>query len=356
MNVCPFCSLHCDDLTPNVVASKGGGDYKNCGLAKRGYGIAGIAATETTARIGKESVSIDDAVAAAATALAAAKLARVHGQSADITAQRQAVRLSQRLGGVFTVTDEHPAAFALGKSHTTSFGECAVRADLVVLFGDPKRLAATVPRAAEKLFAPAPVFGNKRRVIKFTAAAPLQQLADLQLAVKNPALSHPLAKPLKAARYAVLVLCPPLGFRAHQDLLLAAAAELLELLNQNGRATLLALNPFAGSPGANMVANVMTSRMPPFSANGFAADAVLWLDLFGFDVLPSSLPKPLIMLGRVDNRRADIFIPAAVPGIDGNGKMMRGDSVSIAVLRRDKKGNAPSAAEILERLMESGRK
>ena len=331
MSLCPFCSLHCDDLAPER------GDYKNCGLAKEGFTLA----ASPVARVGKAAVTREQAVAAAVERLAAAQSVRVDAEAADIATQKQALYLARKLGQ-FAVGQRFSDGFASCGSRTTSLGECALRADLVIILGEPPR---AMPRAVEKLFAAATAFAKRRRTIKLTGANLLRQLANLHIAAKADDTSHPLLRAVKAADYTVLALASPRG--EPLQLILGAIAELLETLNRSSRVTLLPLEPEPGRPGAGMLSGAI-----PAEASGYAFAATLWVDLFGLRRIPPSSAKPLVLLGRVDNRRADIFIPAATPGIDGGGKMMRGDSVSIAVLEPYKKAAEASAAEILEEILE----
>ncbi len=306
MSICPFCSLHCDDINPAE------GEYLGCSAAKKGFAVTAT----RVARVGKKTVTYDRAVAAAVRLLRRAGAVLVDAEAADITCQRQALILAKKLGRFVVGPNQ---SLVEGHSHTASLGEAASRADLVVLLGDG------IPNSViKKLFSAPPSFGGKRRLLRLKNEE--AELQILNIAAADNKMIPPL-KAIKKARYAVFVMATPTS----KPLLIPAVHRLLEAVNRDGgRAALLPFNPETGAAGTRMVATALGEIGRPTGEN-FAA--CLRVDLLGLHPPPKSLPKPLALVGRKDDPAAEVFIPSSIPGIDGRGMFMRADSVSIAVCR-----------------------
>ena len=358
MSVCPFCPLHCDDINPQR------GDFKGCDVARYGYGIkastVGSYGTKTSpptlslppqsappvgrsgnkdlkvARIGNKAVSLTEAMAEAGRLLRAAKAPLFTATRADITTQRQVLELAKGLGA--SVADQGNRVYGL-KSHTTSLAECALRADWVLMVGDfPRYLRTTALFEGKKLKGnklkgkklkggkPSPdgdIFTRFKQ--KVLATAKVRHLTKEPLAQLEQMLASPPAE-MEKASYAVVILCPT---EPSYPLLYEAACELIEKQNSNHkRAALLAFNPLVGSSGMSVVSVAMTSKAPPLNFSNLLTDApfknpdlTLKVDLLGIDPSPCH-----ILVGRVDNKKAKLFIPARMPK---GAMLMRGDGISV---------------------------
>jgi formylmethanofuran dehydrogenase subunit B len=138
--VCPFCGCLCDDLEITVEGNEIKGAKGACAISRSKFMSHGENRIEVPTIKGKET-SLEEAVEAAAKALASAKRPLVYGlSSTESDAIARCVELAEITGGVVDNTSSvchGPTILALqqvGESKT-SLGEVKNRANLVVFWG-----------------------------------------------------------------------------------------------------------------------------------------------------------------------------------------------------------------------------
>lgn len=407
---CPFCSLLCDDL---VVAADNDGLRvleNGCARAKRGFERAREAPPPSVR--GKQ-VSLDEAVGAAAKLLRRARRPLITGLGSDVAGSRAAMLLAERTRGVI----DHCLGDAAIRNIlvlqergwiNTTLTELKNRADFILFVGTDA--VSRYPRFFERyvwnassLFleknAPRHVayLGqrlNTRAGISPAGTPPLavncptEDLAgclSLLLAMvkgddprsesmsrRKLAQLRSLAERLRSATYAVLVWAPGDLDVAHGELIVEAATEIVRELNLEGRAAGL---PLAGDHGTGSFMNVCAWQsgfplrvsyaggFPEYDPFNYAAqrllarkraDALLWVAGFGLEPPVPETSLPTVVLGGARIAAgADVFIPVGTPGVDHPGNLFRTDSVVSLPLKAVRESPLPSAAAVLNRIIEA---
>ncbi|HYV84974.1 MAG TPA: hypothetical protein VFB49_03600 [Patescibacteria group bacterium] len=375
----PFCGLPCPDLTLDEAP---GGAVRVTGGCAAGRGaLAALAADDSSAgpRVAGRAASLEEALAAAAALLARARSPFIYGLSrSPVGAAREAARLAQTLGGAIDVEGSAPLdaeieAMAIHGLCAATFGEVRSRADVALLWRcDPRaEHPALLPPAAKVILAPpragraagpVPAGDDGAGALSLPESDDLEILLALRAAVNgHPGLARPAgtapagalqeaAQALRTARYAAILwdheaIAGPVGLAVASALMLLARD-----LNTGGRAAarplgaggnvagaMSALLSVGGSPRAlGFHGDAPRSAPESFSAaamiEGGGADA--WL-LVGVRDLPAhGTPPPCVVVGSPSSPAADsadVFLPAAAPGLDGEGLFLRADGLPVPV-------------------------
>lgn len=401
---CPFCGLHCDDLT--VVPGTGAPRVSAAGCDRAAAGFAQLPIVQKPAVRGR-STTLEVAVAHAAQILRRARQPLIGGMAADAAGCRAAMALAERAGAA--VDHMHGPAIAANMQVLqrrgwimTTLTEVRNRADLVVLFGTDGD--SVNPRFTARCLAPAPgPAGGRRRprqVVFIGEPAPgravrralpgsivipsrrqdyIETLWSLRaLLLDQPAPAgrraaglRDLAARLRAARYAVVAWAPGQLPADCADILIETLCELVTTLNGHTRAAGLALG---GNDGATTAVNVCAWQTGyPLRVN-FAggapaydparnaaeallergeADALVWISTFEPQPPPVTRGLPVVALTPASRRiaaLAEVHIPVAIPGVDAPGTVFRLDSVVGLPLRAVRPATAPTAADVLNRI------
>lgn len=401
---CPFCGLLCDDLKVSRRGTALDLVSNGCPLAARGLGQA----AQAGARVGGAPASREQAVAAAARVLAAARAPLFGGLATDVAGMRALMQLADRCGASLDHMNSRAKfrnllALQEGGWISTTLAEVRNRADLIVLAGCdlPRRFPRFFERCVwveETLFGLTP---EQREVVVLGEADAAQAVAPdgrppLQLACPNARLGEgfaalrallagtplqtqtaaglpldqwqTLADKLQRARYAVIVwAAPDLDF-PHAELAVAALCELIKDLNRKTRAAGLPLGGSDGDFTADGVALWQTGLpfrtrlaggVPHYDPHRHSAerlladgeaDALLWIAAFDAQRLPPPTGVPTVVLGRPAMQFAkepEVFIPVGTPGLDHAGHMFRTDKVVMLPLRALREAGLPSAAQIV---------
>ncbi len=393
--VCPFCGLLCDDLP-----FPGSSDLLQAACPQAAEGLAAIQG-ETGARIDGAPADMEAAVRAAAAALAQARRPLIGGLGGDVQMTRAALALADRCGARLVHGNQMAVQrnlFALqgrGAVNTT-LAEARHRADLVVVVGgDATR---RFPRILERLFAAAPVFVDaaQRRLALlgvdglehapagvpaeridcggldlFDAVGVLRACCEGRLDERSvPAGLARLAEQMRASRYGLLLWAAGEFDFDGADLLVEQLQQLVMGLNRETRWAALPLGGSGGDLTANAVAAWQTGFALPLDFAGGEvahdpfpdycdADLLLWLAVLPgltFARLPGVAPDiPVIAVGApgLAPPGARVFIPAATPGVNGAGHLVRADGVVTLYAPAQAASGLPTAAEVLERILSS---
>lgn len=379
--VCPFCALHCDDLSLPLRNRRPQTNGLGCSRARAGFERAlNIEVTRPLLQ-GRET-DWKTALASARRLLESSSLPLFHGLIGDLGDTRAALRLAAHFGGVIDhlhgdAVARNLAVYQDSGWQITSLGEARNRADLVVLIGDA--IDATLPRLREKLF---------DVDARLHAARPprLLELGEHRLDTLNQTRvllgGRPLPEPysgavqlyrlLQDSRYPVFVVGPLADPRA--ELILRAVVELVRDINETGRAALLTLGNGHGDVTAQLASawhngfGIRTSfaRGYPVQdllrhagdrlSNSGEADLVVWISSLSEQPPPPSGP-PHIVIGhpatQFEDQPPDVFLPVAVPGVHRQGFMHRADGLRMLPLHPLVESELPASNDLCRQLLAS---
>lgn len=381
---CPFCPLACDHLRVRAGTASLALDGGACARADRALQHFAPAPAAAAPEVDGVPARLDDAVAAAAAVLAAARQPLFAGLGTDVAGARALYPLACATGAISDPSGG--AALMQGLralqdrgQFTATLAEVRTRADLVVFIGAvPDEVAPLVRERCglgEALVA-------QRRVVVLGGNGPddvplqgdlfdtLGLLAAL-VAGRGVAAPEPLralATALRAARYAVLVGSPP-TLPPQAALLIEAVHRIVNDLNASTRAAALWIGGGNGSATVNQVFAWLSglplrSRAGPrgleheplafdaarLLADG-AVDALLWVASFDATAAPPDTAAPLVLLGhpalaasaRRPGRRS-VFIPVSTPGIGSAGHLFRTDGTVLMPLSAARPDDLPTVA------------
>jgi len=382
---CPFCALHCDDLSLRGRDNPGEGV---CRVAERGYRAALRAGTPL---VDGEAVDADAALDAARRLLRRAKRPLVSGLGTDVAGMRAALELARARRAYLDPAASPAQLTGLSVMQrqgtmTTTYSEVRNRADLVIVFGPD--LFDAYPRFAERcLPAARSIDGTDlsgRTVVVVGAQRAPAALAGLDvvplkcspedvpglvqaLAARRrgfaPRLSRALdrhvetlAELLAGARYTALVWqhdrwlgeTPVPVVEALHDLILAInttdRAAALVLGGDHGAATAAAVAAWrTGYPlglkfeRASVTYDPIAHAWDHLLRRG-ETDLVVWVDAFGALPPPDTGDVPLLLIGGTAEAagHARVALPAGVPGVTHDAQLARGDQVVSLTLRAPK--------------------
>jgi formylmethanofuran dehydrogenase subunit B len=394
---CPFCGLVCDDLT----ADDRGVDSRGCAKAAAGFARPRGSSEH---RVAGRPATLEEASAAAAAILGAARLPLVTGLGADLAGIRAVLALAERLGAVVDRWRSAPQVATLSVlQHAgmlgATFAEIANRADGAVLVGgDPAR---RYPRFFERLLRnPKPLYRRAPPWVAYlgpAAAAPDDPIVGEHILVERERLPEALA--LLAATIAgqrvadgaglPLAALVALGARLQTssygaivwdsaDLPETARAEtaivILHILRALTVKTRCVGLPLGGDDNAQGAAQAMLWQTGWPSRLSFAGgapahdpwrndaerllregevDALLWVAALSPASPPAtSAPTVALIAPDVVPAGAAVEIRVGVPGLDHRGTVMRGDTVVALPLAATRARALPSVAAAAQAVLD----
>ncbi|MBA3697155.1 MAG: formylmethanofuran dehydrogenase, partial [Methylotenera sp.] len=84
-------------------------------------------------------------------------------------------------------------------------------------------------------------------------------------------------------------------------------------------------------------------------------DALVWISTFN-PYVPPNTDAPTIVIGHPNTqftKAPDVFIPVGIPGLDHTGTMFRMDSAVALPLKKVRKKNLPTLAQVIQKLMDA---
>ncbi|WP_083897090.1 formylmethanofuran dehydrogenase [Azospirillum sp. B506] len=402
--VCPFCAMACDDLT--VARDRTGQIRVTANGCARARTLFALPALSAHCFVKGRAVPLDEALDAAAAVLRAATSPAVGGLAADTEGISAALALAERLGAVV----DHAAsdslfhglrALQVSGAMTATFGELRNRADLFVLFG--AEFDRHAPRLFERIVHPpaalfrdagaargfligpghGPVPEGFERLTADLTHAPAIAAALAQLMAGETPRGHrvggiameDLARvgtALLEARFGVVGWIAATLDPADGDIAIEAFNRLVVSANVSTRCAGLPLGGKGNALGANYVCAwqygvPLRSRLgagPPehdplrYRLKGLLAgggiDALVWLSALNGAELPDTR-TPMVVLARPGQPLPydpEVLIPVAIPGLDHAGSIHRGDGVAALPLRRLRSVTLPTAASVLNALLD----
>ena len=339
---CPSCGLLCDDIQVKINKNKIMVLNRSCEKSVRFFEQPFV---EEAPKVNGKPVSLQQAIAHAATLLKASQQPLFAGLSTDVAGFRATYNLAQKTNAIL----QHMNAKSIARNlkvlqstgwQTTTLTEVKNRADVMVCFGD---VAAHNPRFFERFVDCDGMFvtAKNRQVIQFNsvknnsnfkndvaalkhssgslAAAlvlpcragdlPLITIA-LRALVAGKALKatevagikvsdlQMVADKLKVAKYAVLAwVAKDLDF-PHAELTIQNITETVAILNKTTRAAGLPLGGSDGDTTANN-ANTWLSGLA-LKDEVVAHDLMIWVNSFSAEKLPPESNKPQIIIGNTN--------------------------------------------------------
>ncbi|GAA5509438.1 hypothetical protein Rcae01_04937 [Novipirellula caenicola] len=339
LHVCPFCPLHCDDIS--IEASSEGQPIAKvqCSKATVAY---------TTALSGTQSARIaDTAVTPALAAEKAKDLLAGHGvihvatSGTDLDTARRLNRLQAhdriRIAIDDTVSTTAWRA-AVGREGTLSatLGDVRMHADVVWTIGD---VESDTPRLREQIDAEA-----KKSVHSNSLAA--EPLAEIFYSLRTNSQSNdnlkPIVAPIESANYLAVILGADAFVESEATATVEMLSKLLWYLNQTKRAIVLQLDAAA----TNRAVTAWQSNTLVDSVTNPPHDEVH----VRLGSPAEHAQAATIQIGGIDRGRqfAEIFWPAAIVGIDRDGVIIRGDATVTMPLAAARPTEIPTAIECLE--------
>lgn len=402
---CPYCALLCDDLelapAPNQSFTI---ERHGCARAAQDFARAPLA---PTAFVDGRAVPLAAAISAAARLLARARQPLFGGLATDVDGMRAAVDLAERCGATLDHLHGEPLA-AMARIlqsrgwYAATLSELRNRADVVLLVG--VNLADRYENLTRRCLQPAAALDADtlaaRRIVYLGATPSGAKSAGADI-IKCPTVGLPavlqvllatlagqrvrparvagvpfktltaLATTLRAARYAAIVFAPG-ALAVPRDPALARLCEIVDQLNQTGRAALVPLGGDDGGQTAvstcawltgyplRITCNATVNYQPLTNATAQllaagSVDALLWIDAFGRNSAAPAAADPTrtIILAASRPRAAEhaaVFIPVGTPGIDHPARLVRTDMVVSLALAQQRDAGLPTVASVLRAL------
>lgn len=404
--VCPFCSLHCDDIELDVEDNKifvKSDISESC--KKKFEQNNSNSITTISSQLNGKSESFDNAVKQSKKLINNSNETVILNTSADVNITRELLTSTSKINGIF----DHINSETFLKNidiyqrkgfMSTSLSEVKNKSDVIVLFSN--NILENYPRLVERVLAPDNSFsikankkkiyviGNKKNNIKQNLKKDNRikyidfNLRDTSILIESfitksnetslkENIFNELLQSINTSKY--LTMCWATSEFIKNDNcynIISAISEYVVSINETSRAACL---PLAGNDGD--VSNIQTtgwltgfpSRIK-FTGNYFEYDRDLYhansliesnkIDLV---IYVNSISNKKLVLNKKNkniiighpttkyNIQPDVFIPCGIPGIDYKGLIFRTDNVVTLPLEAIKIPTHRSAQEILRRLV-----
>ncbi|MDO9214588.1 MAG: formylmethanofuran dehydrogenase subunit B [Methylococcales bacterium] len=402
----PFCGIGTDDLSIQVdgitIKLLGGGCAVNTPMFEQ-------AITDTSPRVAGQAVSLQAAVAHAASLLKNTQLPVIGGCATDVNGMRGLLALADRIGAVvdnmnFTGARNNFLALQDSGWMNTTLAEVKNRCDVLLVVGTD--LEAFAPRFFERyLWNTEAMFmedtsqrdiiylgkapsgdlstspnGTKARVLECAVEDLPEVIAVLRALVKGRPIRatavcgisvadlQTIADTLKAAKYGVVTWAAGALAYRQAELTVQTLSEMIKDLNNTTRCSGLPLAGKEGDQTANQVCGWTTGypartrfsrgypEYDPFLNDTNVllvdgeADALVWVQAFNVNSVPPATDLPTIVIGRSGMtfaKEPDVFIPVGTPGIDHAGHAYRMDNVVAIRLKKLRDSGLPSTGDVL---------
>ncbi len=410
---CPHCGILCDDLSIEVndsLVKPLNVDHPRCTLAFEQASFEN--GKLPSAKVDGKDASLDEAINRAVEILSSSSLPLVNGLIADVQACREAVALTEKLGGVIDhangkyIRANIAVMQRLGKVKTT-LAEVRNRADNVIIFGS--EVLERFPRLLDRILSPQKSLGTENTTNKTITIIDSQAEAagksfdraninylrldapslesiirSLQQVIHSPpeqdGESDSTVQTLRAihqkaldSQYTTLIWNPGLLNTETAEQTVQALTLSMKTLMKKIRCVGLPLGGSKGEITASQVATWQTGvPLPigfmegtpvhdPVLYNGATilenneADSLVWLATYSPDDTPPDTNIPTIVIGHPNMKipaNTSVFIPVGIPGIDHRGLACRTDSVATLPLQKIRDNDLPVASDVLHKITE----
>ena len=408
---CPHCGLLCDDLSVEVdqlAVTLLNVEHTQC---QQAFAKASFNANEIPSPlVNNQSVDLDQAITKAAELLQSSSQPLISGLIADIQSCREAMALSEKVGGVIdhangtSLRNSTAVMQRIGEVKTT-LAEVRNRADCVIIIGSG--VLKRFPRLVDRVLTPSKTLGNENSARKkiyildinpddgYTAKLNLQQATyvhlnmplleslvyKLQEVITKPEESFTeiddatrqlmeLHHTICASDYTTFIWASAEFNRATAQHTIQALTETIKTLMVKRRCVGLPLGGSKGEIGANQVATWQSGVALPVAFMGGTpvhdpvrfdgarmlenreADCLVWIATYSPDDESPQTDFPAIVLGhpKMQCDHATVFIPTGIPGIDSRGLACRTDGVATLPLPKLRDSVLPAASDVLQKI------
>lgn len=409
---CPHCGLLCDDLTVEVNDLSVQLKNNNHPLCKQAFEDASFNSGQIPSPLVNGSpATLQQALDAAAQLLKNSKQPLISGMIGDIQTCRDAVALTEKVGGV--VDHANGSGIRINTSVMQRMGEVRTtlaevrnRADCVVIFG--AGVLENFPRLYERILTPAQSLGNdatknkkiflldrldkneipsiknKGAITYFQLEAPsLDSIAHKLLEVINKPIEIfdeiddtlqiliDLHQTILNSQYTTFIWAAGEFKSDIAEHTVQTMTQMIKQLMEKVRCVGLPLGGSRAEVTANQVATWQTgvslpvafmSGVPihnPILFDGMKmlqnkeADTLVWITTYNSNDNPPETDIPTIVIGHPKMKCAnhvDVFIPTGIPGIDHRGLACRTDNVATLPLKSIRTSQLASANDVISQL------
>lgn len=308
--VCPFCPLHCDDLTAASLLAGATG----CSVADKRAKLIRKVPPMHEASVNHETCRLW---------VAEASRIVISGYVVDMETSRAISEFAAKTGAAVDVASTNPTASKLvarDGGFFTTLGELTSRKASVLIIGDP---ATHWPRIEERL-------RHVKAIVRWPESTSLlAQVAALRLnAAKRFSAASQIDDQLAAAiqlvneaEYLVVLVAPLQESVSHSPIFWSSLLGLVRERNKVSRAAILSFDPSV------TVRSVIAARNdpPPFLFPYDEASLCIEFSPFGERTTPSTGRKIVIGLTQQPLPSNQTCLPAGVPGVHHAGIVIRGD-------------------------------
>src|SRR4051812_40493374 len=407
---CPFCGLLCDDLHLTTRAGSINVSANGCARSRRLF--SADAGTAAGCAIDGRLANFDEALSRATDILCQARRPLMLSAGTDVAGMRSLVELADISGGMVDHVNRETMFRNLRVLQdtgwiSTTLTEIRNRADLLVIAG--KEVSSRFPRFFERCFGRfETLFDTGPRDLIFLGSLPddlpaalkarasvlpfdLDRLAEVLAFLRALLAGRPmratdvaglsieqlsgLLARMRKAKYGVVSWAAAEFSFAHADLAIQAICELVRDLNRETRFSVLPLGGSDGDLTAQQVTTWQTgfpvgvdfstgapSQAPlraqtPTLIESGEVDALLFVPAFDSQNLPPATKVPTVVLGRAGMQTGNcaVFIPIGVPGLHHAGHLYRTDNVVAMRMRQIAGAAYPSAAHVVQKLVDARR-
>ncbi len=407
---CPHCGILCDDLSVEVKDSSinlVNVDHPHC---QKPFTQAQLLDDHApSAMVMAKDASMQEAINKASDILRHASQPLVSGLIADVQACREALALTEKIGGVIDHANG-PSMRAnvavmqrVGKVKTT-LAEARNRGDNIIIFGSG--MMEKFPRFMERILLPAKSLGSSSTthknitIIDSQSETPGQcfqhssikhlkfNTPDLETIVQNLELMihapdaldkddtdiqalRAVYEKILNSQYTVIVWSTSLFKLASAEQTVQSITQSIKTLMKTVRCVGLPLGGSKAEITATQVATWQTGVPLPVAFTGGIpvhdpvrysgdtmisnkeADALVWISTYSADDIPPVTDIPTIVIGhpRMElNADIAVYIPVGIPGIDTRGLACRTDSVATLPLQKIRHSDLATASDVLNKI------
>lgn len=381
---CPACGLLCDDINVSDPSTN---------TCAKSVSFFSQPSTEASPTIAGKAVSLDEAVAKAASILKAAQHPIFAGLSTDLSGFRAAFNSAQLVKAPMMhmnaeSTWRNTKVLQSKGWQTTTLMEVKNRADVIVCIGTDvvshntrffernvwnKEALFTDPQARDIIYLGGEGLdtshgvspnGKQPTVLPSPTEALPEITAALRAMIQGKTLNtesiagiavkdlETVVKQLKEASYAVLIWVAKDFSFAHAELTIENITESVVTLNKESRAMGLALGGSDGDTTVNY-AHTWLSALAPEEHDLTQHDAVVWVNSFSPEKPLPTTDAPLVVFGNSQTQFATppaVFIPVATPALDCAGTLFRVDSSIVLPLKQTRESALPTLATVMNKM------
>ncbi|MDE0926329.1 MAG: formylmethanofuran dehydrogenase [Methylophilaceae bacterium] len=381
---CPACGMLCDDINVSDPSAN---------TCAKSISFFSQPITESSPTIAGKPVSLDEAVAKAASILKDAQHPIFAGLSTDLSGFRAAFNSAQQVNAPMMhinaeSTWRNTKVLQSKGWQTTTLMEVKNRADVILCIGTDvvshnprffernvwnKEALFTNPQTRNIIYLGGEGLdtshgvspnGKQPTVLPCATKALPEITAALRALIQGKTLNtdsitgiavkdlETVVTQLKEASYAVLIWVAKDFSFAHAELTIENITESVVTLNKESRAMALALGGSDGDTTVNY-AHTWLSALAPEEHDLKQYDTVVWINSFSPEKPLPTTDAPIIAIGNSQTQFVTppaVFIPVATPALDCAGTLFRVDSSIVLPLKQTRESALPTLSTVMNKM------